>query len=1118
MRALPLSLTTEKAIKEERTIMPIHNGLRKILRAQLCLFILTLTTISQRFADAQVLYGTLVGTVEDQAKGVVAAATVVITNSGTGQSRETKTNTLGDYSIPNVLPGNYSLKVSLPGFRAYTKAGVAVSINTVTRVDVQLEVGDVAEAITVGAEAPALQTDKADVHVNLTSQEITNLPLANYRNYESLIDLVPGASPAKFSNTVDNEPARSLVHNINGTQNAGNNSRVDGATNIFSWLPNHQLYVPPSESIDAVNVVTNSFDAEQGLAGGAAISVTTKSGTNQFHGVAFEYNADSPLAAENFFYHSNTQSNSRPKNIINMYGGAIGGPIKKDKLFFFLSWEGTRQRQNSSTTISGSGAGLVTVPTADQRTGNFSKYGVQIYDPLTGNLDGTGRSPFPNATIPLARQSAIDLKMQALIPLPNLPGTTANYYPNTTMSFNRDLGDVKVNWNRSEKNTIWAKYSVMDATAGDQFDLGPAGGQGLGAVAGWGDTLVQLATVGGTYIVTPTFIIDGTAGYTRLAQPVRSLDYGTNFGLNYLGIPGTNGPDIRQSGMPWFNVASYEGFGNAVGWSPSFRNDQSWAYTTNANWTKGAHNIRFGADIGRQDLNEWQPEIGGGPRGEFIFTGGVSALNGGSSPNQFNSWADYLLGLPQSVAKTLQFYTPSSTRDWLLGFYGQDRWEATRNLTVTLGLRWEYYPLMTRAHSGIERYDPTTNQVLIGGLGGVPDNAGITTSKKLFAPRVGLAYRLGQKSVIRAGFGISIDPNILGKPMKDDYPALVAQSFLGANSFQPFGPIAQGIPLFSGPNISSGTVQLPLTASDTTLQKGLFNRGYIESFNLTVQRELPGSFVVSAGYVGTRSIRQDTTLNINAAPPGGGVAGRPLDVRFGVSADEFYFLPFQTATYNALQTSLDRRFMDGLLVKMAYTWSKAIDYNDDNSALFFNYPSAISRDRSVASFDRTQVLQLAAVEELPFGPGKRWARNGGVAATLFKGWQVNGVLSAFTGLPFTVTASGASLNAPGNSQTANQVLPNVQKLGGVGSASPFYNPLAFAPVTQAAFGTVGRNSLRGPGVVNFNLGVFRNFTLNERFKLQFRGEALNSTNTPHFGLPGTNASNLRVNPDGSIQS
>jgi hypothetical protein len=1071
--------------------------------------LLALTTISQQIADAQVLYGTLVGTVLDQTKAVVAGASVEVTSSNTGVSRATITNSVGAYSLPNMPPGEYVLKVTAVGFRLYSRSRVDISINTITRADVELQVGDVTQAVTVGAEVAALQTDKADVHSELTTREITNLPLSNYRSFESLLDLVPGTTPARFSNTIDNEPARSLVHNINGTADASINNRLDGATNVFEWLPNHALYVPPSENIETVNITTNSFDAEQGLAGGAAINVTTKSGTNEFHGVTFLHHSNSELAARNFFY----QAEKNPKNLINMYGANLGGPIKRDKMFFFIGWEGARQRQASSTTISGAGAGLMTVPTAEQRTGDFSSFGATLYDPMTGNPDGSGRMPFSNAVIPMSRQSAISRKMQDLLPLPNLPGAVANYAASTTMFFNRDLADVKVNWNPSQKSTFWGKYSLMEATAGDQFNLGPAGGLGLGAVAGSGDTFVQLATIGGTYLISPAIIMDATLGYTRLNQPVRSADYGTNFGLEYLGIPGTNGPDIRQSGMPWFSVNSYEGFGNAVGWSPSFRYDNTWTLTQNTSWVKGSHDIRFGADIARQNMNHFQPEIGGnGPRGRFRFTEGVTALRGGASPNQFNSWAAFLLGLPQQVGKSLQFYDPMSTRDWLHGYYIRDRWQATRSLTVTLGLRWEHYPMMTRAHSGIERYDPDTNQVLIGRYGGLPDNVGITVSKNLFAPRAGLAYRLGQRGVIRAGFGISIDPGSIGKPMRSPYPAVINQDFIGPNSFQPFGPTEQGIPFFTGPDLSSGLIDLPLTATTVTLPNGLFRRGYFESFNFTVERQLTDNFVASAGYVGTRTIRGRGSLNINAAPPGGGQAGRPLFERFGRSVDTTVHVASLTSNYNALQATLDRRFHAGMLLKVAYTWSKSIDYSGPSI-----YADVQARNRAVASFDRTHVLRVATVAELPFGAGKRWA-NSGVLQALAGGWQFNGVFSAYSGTPFTVSASATSLNAPGNSQTADQVKASVRKLGGIGPNSPFYDPLAFRAVTQVRFGNSGRNILRGPGVVNADVGVFRNFSLTERAQLQFRAEAFNFTNTPHFQNPSANVSNLRLNSSGEVQS
>jgi len=1072
-----------------------------------CSVVLLALTCGLSSARAQVLYGTIVGTVEDPSRAVITGATVTATNAGTGQSRETLTRTVGDYSFSDLLAGEYVVKFSAPGFRTLSRTGVTVSINTIRRVDVQMQVGDVTDSVTVGAEAAPLQTDKADVHVELTSKEITQLPLSGYRNYQSLIDLVPGTTPARFTNTIDNEPARALVHNVNGASFSTNNQRLDGATNVFVWLPHHALYVPPAEAVETVNVVTNSFDAEQGLAGGAAVNVTTKSGTNKFHGVANAYHTNSVLGAKNFFF----RDERAPKNILNTYGAVFGGPIKRDKLFFFLSWEGMRQRQNFS--------GLLTVPTADQRAGDFGQYGTRIYDPLTGKADGSERLEYPNRILPIARQSAIARKMQDLLPLPNQAGTTANYFSSTVMRFDRDMADVKINWNRSVKNTLFGKYSLMDAAAGTDFNLGKGGGVGFGAVAGSGDTLVQLATLGGTYLFSSTFLVDGTIGFTRLAQPVLMADYGTNFGLDVLGIPGTNGPDIRQSGMPWFSVSSYENFGNAVGWGPSWRHDNTWTYTSNASWIKGSHDIRFGEDIARQGMNHWQPEAGGGPRGRFTFTGGITSLAGGASPNQFNNWAAFLLGLPQTVGKSLQFYDPMSTREWLLGFYFRDRWQATRNLTVTLGLRWEYYPLMTRSHRGIERYDPETNKVLIGGLGQVPNNAGTTVSKRLFAPRVGLAYRIGQKGSIRAGYGISIDPYPTGRPMRAPFPAVVAQDFIGPNSFQPYNRIEQGIPLFTGPDISSGVIDLPLTATTTTLPKGLFNRGYVESFNFSLERQFPGSFVGEVAYVGTRNIRARTSININAAPPGGGLAGRPMFKAFGRSVNTSMHTPFRTGVYDSLQAGLDRRFKGGLLVKVAYTWSKAISYNDNSdSSLFFNDPSVLGRNRALAGFDRTHNLRVATVAELPFGGGKRWLNSGGVGRAMLGGWQVNATFSVYSGTPFTITSADTSLNAPGNSQTADQVKAEVEKFGGVGAESAFFDPLAFAPVTGVRFGNTGRNILRGPGVVNLDVGVFRTFRLTERKQLQFRVESFNFTNTPHFNNPGANASNLRLNPDGSVRS
>src|SRR5260370_34467285 len=370
-----------------------------------------------RPARAQVLYGSIVGTVQDVSGSAVPGATVAITNNATGQSHETINSNDGLYSFVDILPGPYTVTVTAKGFRTSRTTNTQVSINTVTRVDAQLQVGERAETVTVEAASATIQTDSADLHVSLGSREVTQLPLPGYRNYQTLINLVPGATPASYQNAVSASPARSLNTNINGTTNTSNNTRLDGALNMRGSLPAQSLYVPPAESIETVNISTNSFDAEQGFAGGAAINVITKSGSNQFHGVMFEHHTDSRLTDRNFF---NVSSSVLPKDILNNYGGTIGGPIRKNKLFFFLSWEGMKERSTYSK--------LATVPTDPQRAGDFSALNVKIYDPSTGNPDGTGRLQYSNNIIPASQQSPITLKMQSLIPAPNLPGTTSNYF------------------------------------------------------------------------------------------------------------------------------------------------------------------------------------------------------------------------------------------------------------------------------------------------------------------------------------------------------------------------------------------------------------------------------------------------------------------------------------------------------------------------------------------------------------------------------------------------------------------------------------------------------------------------------------------------------------------
>src|SRR5258708_14955656 len=309
--------------------------------------VLLLSTFTIRPVSAQVLYGSAVGTVLDQSGAVVAGASVTMTDKGTGAVRETKVDSEGRYIFSNLLPGSFDLKVTATGFRTFTQTGVEITINNVTRVGIRLELGQLTEQVTVEALAGALQTDKSDVHTEITSRAVENLPLSSYRNFQSLINLVPGATPANFQNSVGAAPARALTTNVNGTARDNNNARVDGATNVYIWLPHNMVYVPPVESINAVNISTGSFDAEQGMAGGAAVTVATKSGTNEFHGSGFEYHDNQHLRTRNFFLPS---SSGKAKSIFNIFGGTLRGPGKKDKLFFFGSFEGTLERAGISPT------------------------------------------------------------------------------------------------------------------------------------------------------------------------------------------------------------------------------------------------------------------------------------------------------------------------------------------------------------------------------------------------------------------------------------------------------------------------------------------------------------------------------------------------------------------------------------------------------------------------------------------------------------------------------------------------------------------------------------------------------------------------------------------------
>jgi hypothetical protein len=1048
---------------------------------------LVLLAIGVSNGAAQELYGSVVGTVRDASGAHIPGATIEIMNRETNLVMTAVSNQTGAYTFTNVLPGTYDVKVTLQGFKEFKLQNVPVTTGAISRVDAKLEVGQLSESITVESKPALLKTDKADTGAAFTSKEVTDLPLPDFRNYQSLLDLMPGSTPAVFQNSEIDTPAMALTTNINGTNRNNNSTRVDGATNQFTWLPHHTLYVAPAETIATVNVSTGSFSADQGLAGGAAVTVVTKSGTNQLRGSGFAYYTDQNLRANSFF----AKRNNTPKAPTNHHidGATLGGPIVRNKVFYFGAFEGQYRNTEGET--------IYDVPTEKMRLGDFSDArnsngSLQlIYDPLTGDIEGRGRTPFPGNIIPPDRINPLARKINEFYPLPNGPGNADNYFKHHVSTFDRNQYDVKINWNRNPVHQLWGKIGVMDATVSSLQKLSFDGG-------GYAKTKTWVATIGQTFIPSKSFVIDTTFGYSLLDQYGWGPDYGTNYGLQ-LGVPGTNGPDIRQSGMPqWDNGMSAQG--STDSWNPYTRFDPS--YSANANITKlmGKHTLRLGAAVDRQAMNHWQPEFGGtGPRGRLNFSGNLAGLRGGSqSPNFYNSYAAFLLGLTSEVRKAIQ-WEDMSTREWRYGFHFGDRWQPHRDVTLDLGVRYEYFPLVTRGDGrGVERLDIDTMQVLLGGVGDVPVNVGLKTRKTDFAPRVGVAWRLDDRSVVRSGYGLTYNPMPFARPLRGAYPLTIHNTYVSLNSWQPYGTLQQGIPEFTGPGAGVGVTALPTTATMRTPDPDNVHRGYIQSWNAAFERQLPFDMSVNAAYVGTKTTRGFANIELNVSPPGGGEAGRLFVPKFGRTASTTLFGGWNKAKYHSLQLMLNRPFKNGLLLRGSYTLGKTLNMTDEDGTAGFDYnaPEVFERNWAPAGFDRRHTFTFAYAYQLPFGRGDGHT----LVNELVRGWQLNGTLAAYTGTPFTVTASNSALDQRGNLQTADLVGP-LKRTDEVGPDTPYYDPTAFANVTERRYGTTGRNQFYGPGYWNYNMSLFRTFAMPGRTRLQFKVEGFSVTNHPHWSNP-----------------
>jgi hypothetical protein len=1088
--------------------------------------LLSLVLLSCRTMGAQILYGGLVGNVTDQSGGAVPGAKVTINHVATGTTREATANESGTYRFPTIAPGTYSVRVQADGFRAFNQSGVEVTANSLTRIDTPLEIGAVTEQVTVAGSAVALQTDRAEVRHELDRASLENVPIPIGRNYQMLLGMLPGFSPPQNAHSVPANPTRSVRYSVNGTSDMNNNVRIDGTTSYNPNLPHMTGINPTLEAIDVVNVVTNSFDAEQGLAGGAAINLQIKSGSNEVRGSAYLYHFNQHLSAYPYF---SDRSADQPKYIYNQGGGTVGGPIRKNKVFYFLSYERTTERQNAQAYLD--------VPTAAMRAGDLSGSPAPIYDPQSGaafnpadsNAYARDRTPFPNNRVPVSRFSGPSRKILELPdwPLPNAPGQGAlglnlNYLAGINYVYDRDQIDSKVTFNLTQKWSAFARLSYLHYKTSNPPPFGQLAGPAVHPTDtrpgnGFGGT--YSGTISTTYVATPNLVFDGYYGAMLLDTNALFPDMDRNVAREVLGIPGTNGDTEFAGGMVRMPLDGFSLLGNSNN-SPFFGRDYQYQYVANGNWAKGAHELRWGFDIYQLHLNQGVANAAGavgGPAGGFLFRNATTTLRGGPAANDYNTIGAFLLGLSREAGRNVLSLPEYKVRAPFYSLYVRDRWQVSPRLTLSYGLRWEYYPYPRRPDRGLERYDFNTNEAVLCGLGSTPTDCGLPQSRKLFAPRLGIAWRTTNSLVLRAGYGITYDPFSLARDLRANYPIQYVQNLPWDTTWSYSTSLDQGLP--PSPVVPERErLPLPLDAAFITADEN-FRRGYVQSWNLTLEKQL-GNWVGSAGYVATRSIRQTAFLDANWSDLGTGNAGRQLVRKFGRSAATTFIGHLGTVKYDSLQARVQRRFHGGYQMQLSYTWGHSLGYTAENSTSVprVNHPAFWDRNYGPTPLDIRHNLVVSGVVELPFGKGKRWAHSG-IGAALLSGWQINALTRMSTGTPVTPVAPATTLNALGSGQFADCLGPVAK----VGDRTRWWDRTNLADPNQVSpnvprFGTCGTGVLRGPGLINVDMGVFRRFQFNERWSVQFRGEAFNISNTPHFANPGADVSSGNFGLIGDVQN
>jgi len=1039
-------------------------------------YLLLFSVISIAFA--QVDTGTISGLVRDPSGAAIPRVQVMLKDEATGLTTEVATNQAGLFVSPPLRAGSYVVEVRAKGFETAARR-VQLDVSIRREVDFDLTVGALSETVAVKDVAGVLQTDTSTLSNLRSEKAIQDLPL-NSRNFAQLITLATSAMPAQSQNTGSPITMKRGVTgvSINGTRLEENNFLLDGIVNNENHNGLGVLIFPPVDAVEEFRVEGSVANAQFGRGGGGTINLTYKSGGKDYHGGLYEFVRNSALDAKNFF---DSPILPIPPFRMNQFGGFAGGRVnpwsKGAKSFFFFDYQGSRIRQAQTY--------VDTVPISAFRSGDFSAAPQRIFDPLTLTQPMAGQfvqTPFPGNMIPAGRIDPVGRNVLDVYPAANLgKGIVNNYLYNPVRRTNDNDYDLKIDHRFSDNDAAWVRYSWAKSDLTEpSFLPAPAVGNGPG-VPGLNDQPVKQAVVSETHIFSPSSFNEARVGFSRLNLRAFDLNYGRNVS-NEIGVPGSNvSGDILTSGLAIFNISGLTALGDN-GFSPAILVSENYQWSDNFTVIRGKHTLKAGGELRRLRYNAFQSST---LRGTMSF--GTNYTSNPASPNGTGlGAAEVLLGKPASG--NIQYLTGTrGFRRTELAFYMQDDYRLSSRLTLNLGLRYEDYigwP-WTEVNNRLYGFVPSQQTVARVGANGVPAGGGVKGDWNNFGPRVGLAWQLLTKTVARAAYGVfysapqlDITRNLASNP-----PEFITTSFSNSQfDFAGARPASAGFDRPPAGTLAGATLNSIDPNSRTP---------YTQQWNVSVQRELPSFLSLTVAYVGTKGTKLESRPDINQPIPGTTAIAsrRPYPVFQTILESENR----DSSIYHGLQVTLERHMARTLSLLLGYTFSHAIDESSGDFNARMNLRN-FRLDRGDADFNVQNRMIVSWTWALPFHAH-------GPVNLLAGGWQLNGILSMFDGLPFSVQSATNTLNI-GSGTRSDRLhdgsLPSDQR-----TLSRWFDITAFAAPGPQLFGNSGRNILSGPGTAQADMSLFKDFFLSsdKARRLQFRAECFNVSNTPQFNNP-----------------